>query len=238
MKSVLITGGARGIGLAAARAFAAAGYRTAITYRSSAREAEDLKREYGTAVYRCDFCDPNALGDLIRALRADFPDGFDVLVHNAGISLRKQLQDVTREEWNDMVNVHLTAPFFLSGEFAPDMIRRGSGRIIHISSVWGKLGASCEVPYSAVKAGLIGMTKAMAKELAPSGVLVNCVCPGAVDTDMNADLSEDEKRAFAGEVPLGRFAAPEEIARAVLFLAGEDASYVTGQAISVDGGLA
>ncbi|MBQ7171436.1 MAG: 3-oxoacyl-ACP reductase FabG [Clostridia bacterium] len=238
MKSVLITGGARGIGLAAARAFAAAGYRTAITYCSSGRQAEDLKKDCNAEIYRCDFCDPNALEALIRALRADFPAGFDVLVHNAGISLRKQLQDVTREEWNDMLNVHLTAPFFLSAEFAPDMIRRGQGRIIHISSVWGKLGASCEVPYSAVKAGLIGMTKAMAKELAPSGVLVNCVCPGAVDTDMNADLTEEEKRAFSDEVPLGRFAAPEEIVRTVLFLAGEDAAYITGQAISVDGGLA
>ncbi|MBQ2118280.1 MAG: SDR family oxidoreductase, partial [Clostridia bacterium] len=122
--------------------------------------------------------------------------------------------------------------------FASDMIRRGQGRIVNISSVWGKLGASCEVPYSAVKAGVIGMTKAMAKELAPSGVLVNCVCPGAVVTDMNADLTAEERDSFSEEVPLGRFGTPEEVARAVVFLAGEDAGYITGQAISVDGGLA
>lgn len=238
MKQVLITGGARGIGRAITRAFAAAGYATAITYCASENEAKKLHEEFGTEIYRCDFRDPAALGDLIRAIRADFPSGVDVLVNNAGISARKMIQDVTAEEWKDMLNVHLTAPFFLSREFASDMIRRGKGRIVNISSVWGKLGASCEVPYSAVKAGVIGMTKAMAKELAPSGVLVNCVCPGAVETDMNADLTAEERDSFSEEVPLGRFGTPEEVARAVFFLAGEDAGYITGQAISVDGGLA
>ncbi len=238
MKQVLITGGARGIGRAITRAFAAAGYATAITYCASDKEAKKLKEEFDTEIYRCDFRDPAALEELIRSIRGGFPSGFDVLVNNAGISARKMIQDVTREEWNDMLNVHLTAPFFLSREFAGDMIRRGRGRIVNISSVWGKLGASCEVPYSAVKAGVIGMTKAMAKELAPSGILVNCVCPGAVDTDMNADLTAKEKEDFSEEVPLGRFGTPEEVARAVLFLAGEDSAYITGQAISVDGGLA
>lgn len=237
MKKVLITGGTRGIGLACVKAFAEAGYDTAVIYRTSDVDARMLKEKYGTVSYKCDLSDTLDTDGVLSRILSDFPDGFDVLVNNAGISQRKLICDITDEDWNKMLAVSLTAPFRLIKRLSPYMIRKGEGRIINVSSVWGEHGASCETHYSAAKAGLIGLTKAIAKELAPSGVLVNCVCPGVIETDMNAELTEEDRNALCEEIPVGRFGTPEEVAKCVLFLAEISSSYVTGQIISPNGGF-
>ncbi len=144
--------------------------------------------------------------------------------------------DITDEKWADMLSVHLTGAFYMTRAVLPDMLHQKYGRIVNIASMWGETGGSCEVHYSAAKAGLIGMTKALAKELAPSGITVNAVSPGAVDTDMMRRMGADVCRAVAEETPTERLGTPEEIAAAVLFLAGENAGYITGQTLSVNGG--
>ncbi|MBQ2733848.1 MAG: SDR family oxidoreductase, partial [Clostridia bacterium] len=173
----------------------------------------------------------------VDKILTDFPEGFDVLVNNAGISQRKMICDITSEDWDSMLAVSLTAPFILIKRLSPFMIRRGEGRIVNISSVWGEHGASCEVHYSAAKAGLIGLTKAAAKELAPSGVLVNCVCPGVIDTEMNSELDGEDKAALCEEIPLGRLGTAAEVAKCVIFLSENSSSYLSGQIISPNGGF-
>jgi len=237
MKKVLITGGTRGIGLACVKAFAEAGYDTAVVYINSDASANELKAKYGTEVYKCDFADREDLLSVLNKIKSDFPEGFDVIINNAGISSRKMMCDIFDKEWDDMIAVNLTAPFIITRELSPFMVRKGSGRIINISSVWGEHGASCEVHYSAAKAGLIGLTKASAMELAPSGVLVNCICPGVIDTDMNNDLSDDEKTELKESIPLSRFGTPEDVAKTALFLASESSGYMIGQILTVDGGF-
>lgn len=237
MKKVLITGGTRGIGLACVKAFAEAGYDTAITYKNSNAEANDIHAKYGTAAYPCDLESKFSIMGAIKRMITDFPEGFDVIINNAGISSRKMMCDISDKEWDDMIAVNLTAPFIITRELSPFMVRKGSGRIINISSVWGEHGASCEVHYSAAKAGLIGLTKASAMELAPSGVLVNCICPGVIDTDMNNDLSDDEKTELKESIPLSRFGTPEDVAKTALFLASESSGYMIGQILTVDGGF-
>lgn len=237
MKKVLITGGTRGIGLACVKAFAEAGYDTAVVYRNSEASANELKAKYGTEVYKCDLADREDLLFVLGKIKSDFPEGFDVIINNAGISSRKMMCDISDNEWDDMLAVTLTAPFIITRELSPFMVKRGNGRIINISSIWGEHGASCEVHYSAAKAGLIGLTKASAMELAPSGVIVNCICPGVIDTDMNADLTDSEREELKNSIPLCRFGAAEEVAKTALFLASESSGYMIGQILTVDGGF-
>ena len=237
MKKVLITGGTRGIGLECVRLFAEAGFDTAIIYRSDDISAQNLRNTYGTVCYKCDLCNIAETEKTVDAILSDFPDGFDVLVNNAGISQRKMICDITNEDWEKMMAVSLTAPFLLIKKLSPFMIRRGQGRVINVSSVWGEHGASCEVHYSAAKAGLIGLTKAAAKELAPSGILVNCVCPGVIDTEMNSELTEEDKLSLCEEIPLGRFGTAEEVAKCVFFLSENSSTYLSGQVISPNGGF-
>lgn len=237
MKKVLITGGTRGIGLECVKLFAENGYDTAVIYRSSDEAAAKLKNEYGTECYKCDLSDRESIERTVEEILRDFPDGFDVLINNAGISLRKMICDTTNDDWDKMIAVSLTAPFVLTKLFSPFMIRRGQGRIINVSSVWGEHGASCEVAYSAAKSGLIGLTKACAKELGPSGVLVNCVCPGVIDTEMNSELGPDDRSCLCEEIPLGRFGSAREVADCVFFLSEISSSYITGQIISPNGGF-
>ncbi len=237
MKKVLITGGTRGIGYECVRIFAEAGYDTAVIYRSDDKSAENLRTKFGTVCYKCDLCDINETEKTVEKILCDFPEGFDVIVNNAGISQRKMICDISNEDWDRMMAVSLTAPFLLIKKLSPFMIRRGEGRIVNVSSVWGEHGASCEVHYSAAKAGLIGLTKAAAKELAPSGVLVNCVCPGVIDTEMNSDLTAEDREALCEEIPLGRFGTAEEVAKCVFFLSEISSSYLSGQVISPNGGF-
>ena len=235
MKTVLITGGSRGIGREMVRLFSKNGYRVAFTYRSSQTEAEALKAETGALAIRAD---SSSEADVISAIETTISEfgEIDCLVNNAAISSFSLFTDLTLEDWNDIISVNLTGAFLYSKYAIPDMLKRKWGRIINITSMWGLVGSSCEVHYSAAKAGLIGMTKALAKELGPSGITVNAIAPGVINTDMNSALSDDDREALINDTPLMRIGEPSDIAEAALFLAGDKASFITGEVLNVSGG--
>ncbi len=236
-RTVLISGGDRGIGAAAARAFYAAGYRVAVLYHTHADAAAALEKELpGCTVVQCDVAS-RASCELAFHTVEQAVGRVDVLVSNAGIAQQKLFTDITPEEWQRMLDVNLTGAFNLCQLALPGMIRRKNGRILTVSSMWGQTGGSCEVHYSAAKAGLIGLTKALAKEEGPSGITVNCVAPGVIDTDMMASFTAEDKAALAEETPVGRLGTADEVAKLLVFLAGEDAGYITGQVFGVNGGL-
>lgn len=183
---------------------------------------------------KCDVASPSSVAEAAKQVRARF-GGVDMLVNCAGVSLRGLFQDTTDEEWRRVFAVNSDGAFNVTREFLPAMIAKKRGSIVNVSSMWGVTGASCEVAYSASKAALIGMTRALAKEVAPSNIRVNAVAPGAVDTDMMKCYSPEELAAVTADIPLGRLAAPEEIARAVKFLL--ESEYITGQVLTVDGGF-
>ncbi len=236
MKTVLITGGSRGIGAELVRRFSREGYGVAFVYHRSAKEAEAVAKETG-AFPIC--CDVSAEAEAVRAVeRARMLLGhIDVLINNAAISGARLFTDITGEEWNRFFAVNLHGAFYFSREVLREMIARKNGKIINISSMWGEVGASCEVHYSATKAATIGMTRALAKEVGPSGITVNCISPGFIDTDMNRNLSIEDRDALIGETPIGRIGTASDIAAAALYLASEGGDFVTGQVISVNGGF-
>ena len=236
-RGVLIAGGDRGIGAAAARAFYEAGFRVAVLYHSNAEAAAALEKQLpGITAVQCDVAS-RASCELAFRTAEQALGHVDVLVSNAGIAQQKLFTDITPEEWQHMLDVNLTGAFHLCQLALPGMIRRKAGRILTVSSMWGQTGGSCEVHYSAAKAGLIGLTKALAKEEGPSGITVNCVAPGVIDTDMMAAFTAEDKAALAEETPVGRLGSADEVARLLVFLAGEDAGYITGQVFGVNGGL-
>ena len=238
-KNVLVTGASRGIGRAIAIAFAEAGWSVGICCRHSAAELESLKKIIEAMGRRCFAC----LGDMgnyedARAFvtgAADFLGPIDCLVNNAGISYIGLLSDMSPEEWNHIIQTNLTSVFNCCHGIIPGMVARQTGSIINISSVWGICGASCEAAYSATKSGIHGLTRALAKELAPSNIQVNAIACGAIETSMNAPLSAEEKSAFEEEIPAGRFGTPQEVADLVWNLVNSP-SYLTGQIIGLDGG--
>ena len=237
----LISGGSRGIGAACVRAFAQDGYAVVFLYNRSAGKAETLVqalRSEGRDVtaYPCDVSDPQQVAATVADILCTFRR-IDVLVNCAGIAHIGLFTDMTEDEWDRLFAVNVRSAFSLTKAVLPGMISARKGSIVNVSSMWGEVGASCEVAYSATKAALIGLTKALAKEVGPSGVRVNCVTPGVIDTDMNAQLTEDDRAALADETPLGHIGSPEEVAKAILFLCGEDASFITGQVLGVSGGL-
>lgn len=236
MKTVLITGGSRGIGRAMVKLFMQNGYRVAFTYKSSENEAKSLAEATG-AYPIC--ADSENESDVISAVEEALSKlgSIDCLINNAGKSAFSLFTDLTLEDWNSMLAVNLTGAFLYSREVAKLMIRKKSGRIINVTSMWGLVGSSCEVHYSASKAGLIGMTKALAKELGPSGITVNAIAPGVINTEMNKCLSDADLEALCDETPLSRIGEPEEVAKAALFLAGDGASFITGEVINVSGGF-
>lgn len=236
MKNILITGGSRGIGKAMVKAFSDKGYKVAFTYKSSLDDAESLSKETGALAIMADSAKEN---DVVKAVStaANTLGGIDILINNAGISSFSLLQDLTLTEWNECMAVNLTSAFLYSREVIPYMLRSHEGRIINISSMWGLAGASCEVHYSAAKAGLIGFTKALAKELGPSGITVNAIAPGVIDTDMNSHLSGEDMKELSDETPVGRIGNAEEIAKAAIYLSSDDASFITGAVLNISGGL-
>jgi 3-oxoacyl-[acyl-carrier protein] reductase len=236
MRSVLITGGSRGIGRAMVELFAKEGYRVAFTYLSSQTEARELSARTGALALLADCEREDAILSAVAEAEAAL-GSIDCLINNAAISGFSLLTDITTEEWDRFLRVNLTAPFIFSRAVLPAMIRKGQGRIVNITSMWGLVGASCEVHYSATKAGLIGFTKALAKEVGPSGITVNAIAPGVIETDMNRALSEEDLSALREETPLSRLGKPEEIARAALFLCSEDAGFITGEIMNISGGF-
>ena len=239
-KTVLITGASRGIGRATAVAFAKEGYNLVITCSKSETELlrlkEELERDFSVDVLASigDISDYEYVTQLFSHIEERF-HGVDVLVNNAGISYVGLLTDMTIEEWNHILGVNLTSVFSTCKLAIPHMLSKKSGKIINISSVWGNVGASCEIAYSASKGGIHAFTKALAKELAPSRIAVNAIACGVIDTDMNGFLSVEERTALEAEIPAGRFAQPEEVAEAVLQVI-KMPTYLTGQVISMDGG--
>lgn len=237
----LITGGSRGIGEACVRLFARSGWSVVFLANRSADRAECIRSEL-----RAEGCDVDyricALedADAVAAVTAEILAVWrrvDVLVNCAGIAHIGLLTDMTVAEWDHLFAVNVRGAFCVTRAVLPGMISRQSGSIINVSSMWGEVGASCEVAYSASKAALIGMTRALAKEVGPSGVRVNCVTPGVIDTDMNAQLTDDDRSALADETPLGRIGKGEDVAQTIFFLASEAASFITGQVVGVSGGL-
>ncbi len=236
-ETVFITGGSGGIGTAAVRGFSSEGYNVAFTYNKNKASAEKLRAEIrGSLALVCDVADAGSVNAAVEAAARHFGK-IDVLINNAGIAEQSLLTDISEEQWDNMINVNLKSCFLTCKAVLPQMIHRKSGVIINVSSIWGLVGASCEVHYSAAKSGVIGFTKALAKEVGPSGIRVNAVAPGIIDTPMNGHLAPSEVEALKEEIPLGSLGTPEDIAKALIFLAGKGGNYITGQIISPNGGF-
>ena len=240
-KVVLVTGAATGIGRETARRFAAEGCSVAVHYNRSEAAAktllEELKSRHASAIpVQADIRDGAAVEAMAEKVRRAF-GRIDVLVNNAGLSQQKLFTDITSCEWDDMFDVNVKGVYRCCTAVLPGMISRKAGCIINVSSIWGVVGASCETHYSAAKAAVIGFTKALAKELGPSNVRVNCVAPGVIDTPMTAHLDEKAKAALRDETPLGTIGAPRDVAEAIVYLASDKAGFVTGQVLGVNGGM-
>lgn len=236
MKTALVTGGSRGIGEAIVRLLSKSGYCVAFTYKNSEERALLVARESGALAIRADNTDENEIKNAVDTAVREL-GRIDCLVNNAGVSVFGLVTETETEEWERVFKTNVDGAYKYVKYTVPDMLKRHSGRIINISSVWGLVGSSNEVCYSSAKAALVGMTKALAKELAPSGITVNGVAPGVIETEMNGALSVEEMAELVGEIPLGRIGRPEEVAQAVVFLAGEGGSYITGEVINVSGGF-
>jgi len=241
-KTVLITGASRGIGKAIAHTFANAGYNTAINYFSSQSKAEELASELTgkglrAICVKADVSCRSQVEEMYNKIRFVY-GGVDVLINNAGIAQQTLFTDISPAEWDRMFDVNVKGMFNCTQAVIKDMISKKYGKIINISSIWGISGSSCEVAYSASKAAVIGFTKALAKEMGPSGICVNCIAPGVVDTDMNEGISKETLSELINSTPLLQLGSPQDIANLALFLASEKADFITGQVICADGGFA
>ncbi len=239
--TVIVTGASRGIGKACALAFGKSGADVIVNYTRSKEKAEEVCEEIsklgGRALPFCaDVADRKAVDEMIAFAHSNF-GSINTLVNNAGIAEQIMFCDITEEKWDRMFAVDVKGVYNCIQAALPDMIHNKLGRIINISSMWGITGASCEVHYSAAKAAVIGMTKALAKELGPSGITVNAIAPGVISTEMNGNISEEIMTELKEETPIGRIGTPEDIAETALFLASPKASFITGEVISVNGGF-
>ena len=241
-KTVIITGAAKGIGRAIAKDFAYSGYNVCINYNTSEEKAKELCQELAkdgcnVIIYKADVTNRQEVDKMVDYVIGTFGN-IDVLINNAGISEYKLFTDITQEDMEKMVNVNILGVFNTTQSvLKKSMLSRKDGTIINISSIWGMVGASLEVAYSTTKAAIIGMSKALAKELAPSNITVNVVAPGAISTDMLSTLSDEDMKVLKDEIPLGKIGAVEDVAASVKFLASYEARYITGQVISPNGGL-
>ena len=229
MKTAIITGGTGAIGKALVAEFSK-DYNVVFTYCKNEEDAMTLSDNYGCTAVKCDISRPDEIKKLELYIK-----GCSLLINNAGISQIKLFTDITDEDWSQMIGVNLSGVFYLTRAVVPEMVHNKFGSIINISSVWGVHGASCEVHYSAAKAGVIGLTKALSKELGPSDIRVNCIAPGVIDSRMNAHLNAEELLELTDSTPLGRMGTPEEIAHAARFF--EQNRFATGQILGVDGGF-
>lgn len=241
MRTVLITGASRGIGAQTARLFAENGYRVIINYNRSEKAAKELLNEltakgFDVRIIKADVSKTDEVTAMFTDINRQY-GGVDILVNNAGIAQTKLFTDITDEDWERMIATNLSSAFYCCRAALPYMIRNHYGRIINLSSMWGQVGGSCEVHYSAAKAGIIGLTKALAMEEGLSGITVNCVAPGVIRTDMTSNLSEEDFKVLSEETPTGTIGTPEDIARTILFLADDRSSFITGQVIGVNGGF-
>lgn len=237
MKTVLITGASRGIGKACAILFAKNNYNVVINYNKSEDEAKKLLyelKDYSVRIFKADVSNRFEANSLVNFTIGEFGK-IDVLINNAGISQNKLFTDITDDDWFNMINTNLNSAFFVTQKALQYMLPEQSGKIINISSIWGMVGASFEVHYSTSKAGLIGMTKALAKELGPSNICVNAICPGVIKTDMLNNIDEDVIESLKEETPLLKIGSPLDIAKLALFLSNDD--FITGQVISPNGGF-
>lgn len=237
-KVILVTGGSRGIGANIVQELSKQGYTVIMNYNKSEEQANKIKNELGNNgihidIVKADISKRNEVKNLKNFIIEKY-EHIDVVINNAGISQIKLFTEITDEDWNKMLQTNLTSAFYVTQEAVPSMIQQKSGCIINISSVWGIVGASCEVHYSVAKAGLNGMTKALAKELGPSNIRVNSIAPGIINTEMNKELSEQELENIANEIPLEKIGYPHSITNCVKWLIEDD--YTTGQIISVNGG--
>lgn len=231
-ENAVVTGGSGGIGEALCRRLAGDGYRVFVCYSSSRERAEKIAGEIGGEPLRLDVTDSESVKTAVKTVSF-----CKLLVNNAGVSEIELFDRLSAEKSQRIMDVNLTGAMNCTRAFLPEMIRRKNGCIINISSMWGQVGASCEVDYSASKAGLIGFTKALAKETAPSGIRVNCISPGFIMTEMNSRFSEEELELIRQDIPLGIFGEPRHVADAAAFLASERAEYITGQVLAVNGGM-
>lgn len=241
MKTVLITGASRGIGAETARLFAQKGWAVAVNYRNSREAAEELVSEIrkngGTALaIPADVGDPEQVEALFRTAERELGQ-IEALVNNAGIAQQKLFTDLTDQDWDELFRVDVKGVFLCCRRALPAMIRRHRGVIVNISSMWGQVGASCEVHYSAAKAAVIGLTRALAKEVGPSGIRVNCIAPGVIQTEMNGNLTPETLEALKEETPLELLGDPADVAKAAWFLTSEDSAFITGQVLGVNGGM-
>ncbi|NBK97525.1 MAG: SDR family oxidoreductase [Erysipelotrichia bacterium] len=239
--TALITGASRGIGEQIATLFAQNGYCVAINYSSSKEQAVSLEQKlvkcgYSAKAFCADVSDAQAVKQMLQEIEGTMGK-VEVLVNNAGIAQQKLFCDITESDFNRMFDVNVKGVFNCCKAVLPSMISEKRGSIINISSMWGQVGASCEVHYSASKAAVVGLTKALAKEVGPSNIRVNCICPGVIDTQMNASLDVSTVQQLREETPLGIIGTPNDIAQLALFLSGEKARFITGQVIGVNGGM-
>jgi 3-oxoacyl-[acyl-carrier protein] reductase len=236
MRTALITGGSRGIGAACARKLAQQGCRVAVNYRQSRAQAEELASQIGGIAVQGDVSDPVQAQEMVDTVLENFCQ-LDILVCNAGVSHVGLLSDMTDAQWRRVFGVNVDGVFHCCRAAIPHFVHRKQGRIVTLSSMWGQVGASCEAAYAASKGAVIALTKSLAKELGPSGIQVNCVAPGVIDTDMNRSLTPQDLAALREETPLGRIGTADQVAEAVWFLCSEQSAFLTGQVIGVNGGL-
>ncbi|MBQ5957102.1 MAG: SDR family oxidoreductase [Clostridia bacterium] len=235
MKTALVTGGTGDIGRAIIRRLVESGYRVIFTYEKNERMARSLSAMLGAEGIRCDVSDDRSVEELFRIL-GEKGESVDILVNNAGISREGLFIDSVIEDWKDMFDVNFFGAVRMTGKVLPDMLSRGEGIIINMASIWGIKGASCESIYAATKAALINLTKSLSNEYARSGIRVNAVAPGFIEGRMNSHYSTEDREEILEEIPEGRFGTPDDVAKTVVFLTGDDSAYITGQTISVDGG--
>ena len=236
MKNVLITGASRGIGKAVLEEFSKNGYRVFLNYNKSEKEAQKIAEKTGAVLIKADISKSDEVKNMAEFIHKNYGK-IDVIVNNAGISQIKLFTDITENDWDRMFDVNIKGMYLVTKAFIDDMISKKRGKIINISSMWGITGGSCEVHYSASKAAVIGFTKALAKELGPSNINVNCVAPGVIDTEMNSHLSDEDIEQLKEETPLCKVGTVDDVAKTVYFLASDNADFITGQVINVDGGI-